>query len=547
MTAFENVRRQIVAELAMMGYAFSADAGLNQRAIDELARIIAGAGIDDIRNIAQFDGSASASMSDICTTVERGDSSDLVCVPAPPQSFPETWFYDRISNRRLAVGQPGSVEYYYEGDNGPFRRWNPADANFGIFAIGNLGERWFATYHVRFTDSGIPYFFAEVWRQDSGWIRLRKGVIFVASAIAMGIPGMGAAIGQFVFPSSFVSAYPAVVNVAMNTAFNAVLGGQDIEHAIGRALASYAGAGFGDIVGGQFDSATIARLTGAATTAALNGSDVEMAVGVALLQSGAALANVAPVPAPVAAPAIVEGPAMDEFDLFPSNAYTFDTGEPVFSANYTDEFGTIASDPYGAFLGAELSPIDQTNIDLGIESVFGSTDFGSINESGTTIFSGGGSGDFGTVATSPPPSPTDTGSGWDWDKTIATVSKAALAALQLSKVYQSSSTPAPKTGAATQTVNRNGTITTTAPTGQRTTAKLPTGTPYVLPDGSLIMNNGDGTYTLTSPSGVTSKGTYSDSATIYPFPGASGGIDAQTAMLLAALGVGAFFMLRKGR
>ena len=65
----------------------------------------------------------------------------------------------------------------------------------------------------------------------------------------------------------------------------------------------------------------------------------------------------------------------------------------------------------------------------------------------------------------------------------------------------SSSKPAPnpvvqaRQGQNTVRANPNGTITTTTPTGQTRTARPPVGQPQMTTDGTMIVNNGDGTYT----------------------------------------------------
>jgi hypothetical protein len=79
---------------------------------------------------------------------------------------------------------------------------------------------------------------------------------------------------------------------------------------------------------------------------------------------------------------------------------------------------------------------------------------------------------------------------------------AMVAALGLVNAYRNlTSKPAPnpvaqaRQGSNTVRANPNGTITTTTATGQTRTARPPVGQPQMTTDGTMIINNGDGTYT----------------------------------------------------
>jgi hypothetical protein len=85
---------------------------------------------------------------------------------------------------------------------------------------------------------------------------------------------------------------------------------------------------------------------------------------------------------------------------------------------------------------------------------------------------------------------------------IKDATAAMVAALGLVQAYRSlTSKPAPnpvaqaRQGSNTVRANPNGTITTTTATGQTRTARPPVGQPQMTTDGTMIVNNGDGTYT----------------------------------------------------
>ena len=109
--------------------------------------------------------------------------------------------------------------------------------------------------------------------------------------------------------------------------------------------------------------------------------------------------------------------------------------------------------------------------------------------------------------------------------TITAVKTAGQPAARVAQPYQTS------TGAV-GTPNRNGTITTRLPTGKITTALMPAGTPFIFPDSTTIVNNGNGTYTTIDPTGRQTITSYTATAT----GSTSGGS-------LALLAAGAYFLL----
>jgi hypothetical protein len=64
------------------------------------------------------------------------------------------------------------------------------------------------------------------------------------------------------------------------------------------------------------------------------------------------------------------------------------------------------------------------------------------------------------------------------------------------------------------TPNKNGTVTVRAPSGQTYTTVMKPGVPYAFPDGTIVMNNGNGTYTVVSLDGTTQT---------YHYPANAGG------------------------
>lgn len=100
----------------------------------------------------------------------------------------------------------------------------------------------------------------------------------------------------------------------------------------------------------------------------------------------------------------------------------------------------------------------------------------------------------------------------DWSQLFKTATSAL-------KIWQSSNSPTPKyatpvqTSAGTVVPNKNGSITTTSPTGNVTLAPMPVGQPFTFPDGTTVQNNGNGTYTVTRFDGTTNTMRYPSAMT----------------------------------
>ena len=120
----------------------------------------------------------------------------------------------------------------------------------------------------------------------------------------------------------------------------------------------------------------------------------------------------------------------------------------------------------------------------------------------TTDLSANYVGTGGTVETSTPAGATVV-------EVLKDATAAMVAALGLVQAYRSlTSKPAPnpvaqaRQGANTVRANSDGTITTTGPDGRTRTARPPVGQPQMTIDGSMIVNNGDGTFTRISRDGA---------------------------------------------
>jgi hypothetical protein len=530
------IRQQLEVEKRLLGYRFSPDADRDSRATDLLAQNIAGLNIADIRDLSLHRGTDTTTVM-VTQFFEGGDAGYSADVPVT-HTFPVVYLYNNKTNAKI----PGGFDFYCDPNamvqSGQDTVQNqcpqiPSEGAPFPFLHTSLPDRWNNDFSVIFRADGIPVFIPNEWRGDSAWQTTRNYLTFLFTAASFVIPGIGATIGAYIFTAEFAAAYPAVVTIATNTAFNAALGGMDIEHAVGAALGNFVGGGFGNIVGGQVDSAIIGKLTGAAATAAINGGDVQNAVAMAALNYGAST------PSPQAPSLNPVGVNMDdesavtEFvnttNLFPDNTYSFTIDAPAFGAELANP--AVLPSAESPFMTADTADITGQS--------------GMTSDAAFTP-QGGPSPSSVPAAILSPSTPSDSIS---WNDIVKNVSSAAIAALQVVKAYQSTGMPSPRAPLPSQTVNRDGTITTTAPTGSRTVAKLPAGMPYVLGDGTLVMNNGDGSYSLTTPAGATTKYVYPLSG-LTTVPGASmiAGVDSTKLLMYGGVAVLALYLLsrRKG-
>ena len=511
----ETLRRQLDIEKSLFGYQYHADAALDAAFTDQLAQYLAGQGLGDIRELSFTRQPISGTVfRRVCYS--RGDSDECVNEPVSVTQ-PGGWFVNNRSGAKLAramtdvsvICEPGPDPNTVNMD------WRdcpavPGEGDAIPLWVVNGPDRWVCTFYVAFTPDGVAYFLPLSRRQSSSWTDFREALVFFFTVASFAVPGIGAVIGQAVFGAQLAAAYPALVSVATNTIIQTTLSGGDVESAVTRAVAAYAGGLAGGLVGSGVDSAVIGRLSGAATTAALTGGDIKSAVAVALLQAGATMQ-----------PSVPDQPAkggpMDYGDFNSDTGGTVVTpgGEfdYVFAVGEGTDFGSINFD----------APFSDAPIDL----------------SGDPMFGGGG---YDVPANVPPPSPSDGGS---WNDALKMISTTALTALQVYKAYQSAGSPAPKSGLPAQTVRSDGTISTRNPNGTTSVSKPAPGQPYVMADGTLVLNNGDGTYTL-----IASDGTRTTRA--YPTPSSGGalalpGVSGQQWALIAAVGLGALFLMSRKR
>lgn len=402
-----------------------------------------------------------------------------------------------------------------------------------------------------------------VWASSSDADSIRGALIstlafFAFTALPMAGISVGAAIGNAVLPASLTAAYPAVATAVGNIALSTALNGGDIQSAVKGALISqasgFAGAQAGGFVASATESALIGSLAEAATRTALSGGDVKLAVGMTLAREGVNYMD-------FNTTGIGDG-SSGGFDFFsgggdwsmPSNSFDvlapttgfdiaqFNVGDWSFGADYfSGDFQPVVTLP-----GQSLDEFSQTWSDQFIPP-----DLSQFNESGFdpstwNPLSQSLANPTGNPPAQSPTNPPPANSGvWNPMQIIQGVTAAAMAAISVIKAYRSLDQPKINTTArvvradgSVSVITDNGLVSTRSPTGQVTSSKPPVGVPQTTVNGNVVVNNGDGSYTVVAPDGRTATYRYSTGAAA-----ASG--EGLSPMTLALIAGGAFLLLRK--
>ncbi len=376
-----------------------------------------------------------------------------------------------------------------------------------VFQDGNLVS-WSSaghgnvSYRVIATSRGFAI--VPIWGSSSDAGSIRNDLKMIgAVALTFALPAagvnLGASIGAAVLPASVAAAYPALAAAVGNAAIGAAFNGGNIEAAAKMAALGALGAAAGAQAGAVALSATdvemVGKLADAATRAVVSGRDIESAVKTALIQNaGLLVPDAAPPPMallPIPEIQIEERPAMSY-----------------------DEFGTPIPDTW------EMAPLQipdvvyesaPVNFDLTPISI----DPGALQPLAFPLLPVAP--EFAPLADVKiePPITTPQGDPFtlaDTRNLINTVSAAALAAISIVKaakglnpstgVNTTARAIDPRTGAAIVALD-NGLIQSRNPDGTITLKKSPTGQPQSTASGNVIINNGDGTYTLIDPQGRT--------------------------------------------
>lgn len=518
-----RIAEQLRATKALFGYAYSAAVPkLENWLTDVLAQRIAAYGFEDIREIGYG-----------------------------PQGF-----FNRTTGEPITRGAhlyDYSSSYDHDSYTGDVQLWEWVTPD--LFDVAYNSD-WFAQYYARFTDDGVPYFVVVLKPQVDWKQTLAEALSMAFAAASFFVPGVNVVIGQMIFSKATIAAYPALTSIATGTMVQTVLNGGNVEKAVQMALASYVGGSVGNFVKGVSDSQALGALANTAAKTALTGGDMEKALvstvlriapdAVAELSAGESPAG--PALSPVADPVKVTidqpGAMMDDYQSVVFDAGAFGAGAALDDQSFalappsltfdTSDLSLLSIDPMIAettLPSFDLSPGFDLSQALPESWAALPTDLPPYEY---TVPTGGPMIEppqF-SVIVEPPNSAAPAASPFDFNSAIKSITFAAQSALGLVTAWK-----AAKYGginASARVVNPNGSQTVVSDSGMVMTrdqsgrvsqTKPAPGEARLTTSGNIVVNNGDGTYTLISQSGerrvIAYPGTQSGNVYV---PSAGGGL-----------------------
>lgn len=429
------------------------------------------------------------------------------------------------------------TDYFFNKTNG--KRFDQSVGNVWESAYEGKGGVY---YKVKFTSTGLPVFYTQHFQ--TGWkAEIAPFLPFIA--IVGAVVGLPLLVGDSILGAIGVTVENSAISATIgNVAVNTVLTGGDIGSALAKAAAGSAGGYIGDFAGTGIDSVEVGKIAGAAATAAIQGKDPKNAAALTALTLGINMGEddqtiiedtdtitLDDIGVNIDAVNLDEILALNEQNL---QAYdlTIDTELPdsagnIFNgvgeaveldlSNYWDGVGVNAEtadvvDPYNRVLipGDQAVRMTEAEIQAELDRVY-QQDQGKTVAAGKTYSS--------RKADLPPPAA---------QVKVPTLLDQTTYADKLLKA-------AVGIGASVKAI-ANGTFRPAYTMSPYGTARVQAvGVPITQPDGSVIVNNGNGTQTIRYPNGSTRT-----VGTTYSSTGMFGGISSTTLLigggvLLAAL------------
>jgi hypothetical protein len=320
-------------------------------------------------------------------------------------------------------------------------------------------------------------FFHDALKGAATWAAIVFPVVGIAA---------GATLGSYILGPTLSAQYPALATAVGNTAIGTAMNGGNVAAAVKSAALGAAGGAAGVAVGGAAVNSTGSTLLGkvaaSATAAFVQGGDVKTAVTSALLANGYQSMDAAFNVDTSALDALGTGAGTDAF------------GNPL---TVPSDYGLTSQVSLTApYADTSLSPIFDPALSYQLTS-------GLVPSSSANLVAPPAD------TSSPLVTPNQSAGSFDLSTVIKNVSQAGMAALQLVAAYNKvSGTTGVNTTAryvspngTTITATDSGLIQTQNPNGSVTSTIPPKGQPQVTIGGNIVVNNGDGTYTLIDPNG----------------------------------------------
>lgn len=233
------------------------------------------------------------------------------------------------------ISEDGTVYSFLPGNVGLYER-----DGMLLFDVSSDGQ-W--VYGLRWVDQpGVVVLFAVPKREPGNVFALTRQALrdlapLIGMAVSMG--GLGSILNTALFSPATIAAYPNATSAFSNAVIRTALSGGDVVGAARSAAASMAGAEFGNVVGSGLDSAQVGTIAAAAAQAALQRGNVDAAVARSLLTLGAQ--------------------SVDDYINFPSGDFT----DPVPAIDFTQV------QDWGQDWGNDLAPVTLDDIGVTLNPV----------------------------------------------------------------------------------------------------------------------------------------------------------------------------------
>lgn len=428
-------------------------------------------------------------------------------------------------------------------------------------------------YWLKWEDPpGVVIVYTGPVRRAGGFFNLLGDVLrdlapLIGAAVTFG--GLGSVLSVSIFGPATVAAYPAATAAFTNLTLQTALTGGDIEAAARSAAASLVGGEFGDVLGSGLDSAQIGKVVAAAVTAAVRGGDIDQAVIRALINIGAQSVDDDSNPVYDYGEPDYSNPVYDygdyvtlddigvELDLIEINDILainddiLDAADIDPSSLFPDEYGNLflASGEYvelsdtvyvdSIYVDAEgnirapdnniLIPSDEA-LNLTADQLSAEIARMMDENAGTTVATAPAPASR-PAATPPAASQTKWPSITDATKVLESIGKLAAQLKSTINAVQTGTYRPPAGSTSTTGTPRN----------------TPVGVPITLPDGRVVVNNGNGTQTIRTPDGrvTTVPSSYAGTTGAGGAGGLLPGVSNQALLIGGAILVGAVLLARR--
>ena len=548
-----KVERQIRAEKQALGVKFSGGMSDDWYTHD-MAQKLATRGISDLQDFAAKQKDLVLPIGTAVRANQYDDGSVKYTYFAEDMEFPidesklktkDSIDSDGNSFKEYLTTEPITLDlgfdYYFNKTNG--KRFDQSGGDIWESAYEGKGGVY---YKVKFTNTGLPVFYTQHF--ETGFKAEIAPFLPILAAVAA-FYGLPLIVGESILGAAGIAVETSAISTTIgNIAINTVLTGGDVGAALAKAAAGAAGGYVGDFAGTGLDSVEIGKIATATATAAIQGKDPTNAAALTALTLGISSMgeeNIFDDTDTITFEDI--GVDLDAFDLdaiiaenefnLKSIDLTIDSELPdsagnVFNGvgeaveydlkNYWDGIGVNAQtgdvvDPYNRILisGDQAMQMSEAEIQAELDRVY-------KESQGQTVASGKPY--SSRKADLPPPA---------GQVKIPTLLDQTSYADKLLKAAVS-------IGASVKAIS-NGTFRPSYSMSPYGTARVQAvGVPITQPDGSVIVNNGNGTQTIRYPNGQTKT-----IGSNYSSTGMFGGISSTTLLIGGGVLLAALLLARR--